>query len=144
MISIEEALSKLKENFQSSLVIHQKTSWLGMKAQKCPNDAWVYQELIYKLKPDFIIETGTAFGGGTLFLSTICEAIGHGTIITIENDKDRYSSVILNNSNIYRIFGSSVDNEVINKVKEIIDGNTVLVILDSDHSYEHVMKELES
>lgn len=142
MISSEEALQKFKEDFQNSLVIHNGTSWLGMKAQKCTGDAWVYQELIYKLRPTYVVETGTAFGGGAMFLSTICNAVGFGTVITIENDVSRYNNSEIQAQNVIRLLGSSTDESIITYLRERLNGQTVLVILDSDHSYEHVYKEL--
>lgn len=142
-VNLSQALNIFKDTYQSSLVIHTGTTWLGKKAQKYPGDAWVYQELIHRLKPDFIIETGTAFGGGALLLSTIANAIGHGTVITIENDRSRFDTVSLSNSNIEKIFGSSTDDSVIKTLQDKIQGKTALVILDSDHSYDHVAKELE-
>lgn len=142
MITSEEALLKFKEDFQKSLVIHTGTSWFGLKAQKCTGDAWMYQELIYRLKPDFVIETGTAFGGGTLFLNTICKAVGHGQVITIENDKSRYDKLNMT-TEVHRILGSSTDDVTIEILKKRVGDSTALVILDSDHSYAHVLKETE-
>ena len=128
--------------FQDSKVVHQRTRWLGRKAQKCPTDAWVYQQLIYKLKPDFIIETGTAHGGGALFLASICDMVEHGQVITIENDPAR-PSLPLTHKRIIQLRGSSTDDEVFRQVKESIKGGTAIVILDSNHSRKHVTDELK-
>ena len=71
----------------------RNTKWLGVPALKNPMDCWVYQEIIYKVKPDVIIECGTAAGGGTLFLASICDLIGKGKVIsidTLESDPSRF------------------------------------------------------
>jgi cephalosporin hydroxylase len=60
------------------------TKWLGVTARKCPFDLFVYQELIFELRPDLIIECGTAEGGSAVFLASICELVGHGEIVTID------------------------------------------------------------
>ena len=60
------------------------TSWLGVATEKFPGDLFVYQEIVAELKPDFIIETGTRFGGSALFLATVCEAMGTGQVISID------------------------------------------------------------
>ena len=51
----------------------QNTFWLGVRAQKCPLDLWIYQEILWEMKPDLIIECGTAHGGSALFLASICD-----------------------------------------------------------------------
>ncbi len=62
----------------------QNTFWLGVPVMKCPLDLWQYQEIIYELKPDIIIECGTARAGGALFLASVCDLVNHGSVITID------------------------------------------------------------
>jgi cephalosporin hydroxylase len=112
--------------------------WLGISTEKCPFDMWVYQEMIYETKPEVIIETGTRHGGSALFFAHICGLVGKGEVITIDiNECD------ISHPRVTKIIGSSVSNEVINKVKEIVSDKTAMVILDSDHSKNHVLKEME-
>ena len=61
-----------------------QVSWLGHQTGKVPLDLWAYQELIVKDRPDLIIETGTHWGGSAVFLSTICNLIGHGKVVSID------------------------------------------------------------
>mgnify|MGYP001156708492 FL=1 len=119
------------------------TYWFGIHAIKCPLDLWVYQELIYKTKPDFIIETGTNEGGSALFLANICELLNHGEIITVDiasvKDKPKHKR-------INYLQGNSVSTDTINQIKNILDKKTdrkVMVILDDDHSEKHVLNEIE-
>lgn len=120
------------------------TTWRGIPAQKCPLDLWLYQELIHRLRPSYIVETGVAAGGSTAFLADMCRLIGHGVVISIDlvmqanacRDLAGYDNVEL-------IAGSSTADDVVAKVHERVDGAGALVILDSDHTAAHVADELE-
>lgn len=116
----------------------QNTYWLGIPLQKCPLDLWIYQEIIYETKPEIIIETGTAKGGSALFFASICDLIKRGEIITID-----ISSVKISHPRIIKIIGDSISEKIFNQVKKIVRNRTVMVVLDSDHSKKHVLKELE-
>ena len=118
----------------------QKAIWLGTEAMKNPLDMWIYQEIIFETKPDLIIETGTAFGGSAKFLANICDLIGQGQVVTIDIDKKENRPT---HSRINYILGSSTSDEVVNQIKKLIKKeDKILVILDSDHSKPHVLKEL--
>lgn len=126
----------------------EQTKWLGVPFWKLPFDAFVMQELICKIKPDCIIETGTGLGGSSVFYASILEMIGHGKVITVDIDgrkqlwKDCTNMEIL--SRIRFIWGSSIDKSTLSKINSFIHPNqTIMVILDSWHSYEHVLQELE-
>ena len=60
------------------------TRWLGVRTDKCPLDLWIYQELLHELRPDLIVETGTAFGGSALYFASLCDLLGHGRVLTID------------------------------------------------------------
>jgi cephalosporin hydroxylase len=116
------------------------TSWLGYGALKCPLDMWVYQELIFRLRPDLIVETGTHSGGSAHFMATICDAVGQGSIISIDTDlRPRRPE----HPRITYVHGSSVAPDVLAQVAERASGR-VMVILDSDHRRDHVLAELEA
>jgi len=115
------------------------TYWLGVRTQKCPLDLWIYQEIIFDVKPDVTIESGTACGGSALFLASICDLVNNGEVITIDIVKDLRPS----HPRIKQLLGSSTSEETVQAVKSLINGKgAVLVILDSDHHKEHVLSEL--
>lgn len=117
------------------------TFWLGVPVAKCPLDLWVYQEIIREMKPDIIIETGTAQGGSALFLASICDLIQVGRIVTIDIRELPHRP---QHERIKYLVGSSVADEIVEEAASLIKPNErVMVILDSDHSAEHVMRELE-
>src|SRR5215472_11498401 len=106
--------------------IWQDTRWLGVPAYKCPFDLWVYQEILTEQRPDVIVETGTADGGSALFLASVCDLLGCGRVVTIDLEGR-----------------SSVDPEVLREARRGIGRrDRVMVILDSDHSRDHVLAEL--
>ena len=118
----------------------RKPFWLGIPAQKCPLDLWIYQEIIFEVKPDVIIECGTFAGGSALFLASVCDAVKRGTIITIDVE-DREGKP--RHKRIKYLLGSSTSKEIVDKVRRSIrNRHSVMVILDSDHSKDHVLKEM--
>lgn len=113
--------------------------WLNTQVFKIPFDMWIYQEIIVSLKPDVIIETGTAYGGSALFFATILDALGNGRVITVDIVKHK----VPRHKRIQYIHGSSVSSRVLRKMKMLIHKkDTVLVILDSKHTFGHVLQEL--
>src|SRR5690554_4382940 len=60
------------------------TYWMGTPLLKCPLDLWIYQEIIYEIKPDVIIETGTHQGGSARFLAYLLDVVGKGRVITVD------------------------------------------------------------
>lgn len=121
--------------------VWRNTSWLGVETHKCPLDLWVYQEIICESRPDIIVESGTAYGGSALFLASVCDLLGHGEVVTIDIE-DRAGRPA--HKRIEYLHGSSVSEEIVCRVGQLVEGKRrVLVILDSDHSKEHVLRELE-
>lgn len=124
----------------------EKISWLGTPMYKLPFDAIVLQELIYKIQPNIIIETGTARGGSALFFATLCELLDHGKVITVDI-ADKVSPSTFNNKifkkRVIRHLGSSIDSAIVDNIKRSTEGAVTLVTLDSWHTKEHVLKELE-
>jgi cephalosporin hydroxylase len=139
--------------------------WLGRPAIQFPQDQVALQELIWSIKPDLIIETGIAHGGSLMFsasmlaLLDIEEAINAGNsinpniskrkVLGIDVDIRDHNKIAIEAhpmaSRIQMIEGSSIDSHIINQVQEIAkDYQTVLVCLDSNHTHEHVLAELEA
>ena len=119
------------------------TYWQGIPVLKCPLDLWLYQEIIFNQKPDFIIECGVAYGGTTAYLADICKLVGKGEVIGVDIEIKQETRVSLSKyQNIQLIQGSSVDIQITEKVFEIVGDSNTLVILDSDHTKDHVLQEL--
>ena len=117
------------------------TRWLGVGAEKCPLDLWVYQEIIVEKRPDVIVECGTLHGGSALFMASVCEAIGHGRVISIDV-ADRRGG--LTHPRIDFRTGNSIAERTVQDVRgSIRPGEAVMAVLDSDHRREHVLREME-
>jgi cephalosporin hydroxylase len=106
------------------------------------------QEIIWQLKPDLIIETGIAHGGSLIFYASILELIGKGEVVGIDIDLREHNRKEIENHPMYKritmINGSSVSEDTVNKVRAVAAGKqTVMVALDSNHTHDHVLKELE-
>lgn len=119
------------------------THWLGTRVLKLPLDLWVYQELLYRQRPDVIIESGTFYGGSALYLASICSLIGQGRVITIDVKAWGDSRPV--HDRITYVHGSSVDPDVVASVRGTIGPEeNVMVMLDSAHERDHVLAELRA
>jgi len=123
-------------------------SWLGVPILQLPQDMVMMQELIWKTRPDVIVETGVHLGGSAVFYASMLELIGNGQVVSIDLTIPRTTRATLAahpmGRRITLIEGSSVDESVAAQVRALIDPQArVLVALDSDHSRAHVRRELE-
>jgi cephalosporin hydroxylase len=114
--------------------------WLGVAALKCPFDLWVYQEILHEIKPEIIVETGTARGGSALFLASILDLIGSGALVAIDIVRRPEWPT---HPRISYLTGSSTSAAILDQVHARVAGRSrVMVILDSDHRKDHVLDEL--
>jgi cephalosporin hydroxylase len=119
----------------------QDTRWFGVPVAKIPFDLWIYQEILFETKPDLIIECGTANGGSAFYLACLMDMLGKGQIVTIDVTPIADHP---NHPRIKYLTGSSVSKEIVEEVKKhVVSSQSVLVILDSDHSASHVYAELQ-
>ncbi len=124
-------------------------SWMGRPIIQFPQDMVIMQELIWELQPDLIIETGIAHGGSLVFYASILQLIGKGRVIGVDIDIRKHNRVAIEKHpmfhRIHLIEGSSIDLSTIEKVRsEINDAKKVMVCLDSFHTHEHVLAELNA
>jgi cephalosporin hydroxylase len=123
--------------------------WLGVPIIQMPEDLIIFQEIVYKTQPDLIIETGVARGGSIIFWASIQRLCGiTGKVLGVDIDIREHARNAINNSNfkgeINLIEGSSVENKVVDSVKSIVSQHKrIMVVLDSNHTHEHVLSELE-
>ena len=123
-------------------------SWLGRPIIQLPQDMIAMQEIIWNTKPDLLIETGIAHGGSLIFYASLFEIIGKGQVVGIDIDIRPHNRKEIEKHPLYKrikmIEGSSVSPEIIKKVSEYSKGKErIMVVLDSNHTHEHVFKELE-
>jgi cephalosporin hydroxylase len=122
--------------------LRQAPLWMGTPIQKNPLDLMIVHEILYEVKPDVIIEAGTADGGSALYMANMMDLLGHGKkVVTIDI---KASAIRPSHPRIEYLVGSSTAPEIVAKVKSFISpGDKVLVSLDSDHRRNHVLRELQ-
>jgi cephalosporin hydroxylase len=124
-------------------------TWLGRPVIQWPQDLVALQEVIWAVKPRLIIETGIAHGGSLIFTSSMLELIGDdGKVVGVDIDIRSHNRVEIEQHPMYKriemIEGSSIDEGIVEQVRRHAEGvSPVMVILDSNHTHEHVLAELE-
>lgn len=124
-------------------------SWLGRPLIQLPEDVLRIQEVIYRVKPDVIIETGVAHGGSLILYASLCKAMGKGRVVGVDIEIRKHNREAIEshelNSYITLIEGNSIDAQIVAQVgSHVKSKETVLVILDSNHTKHHVACELEA
>jgi cephalosporin hydroxylase len=123
--------------------------WLGRPIIQYPQDMIAMQELIWDIKPDLIVETGIAHGGSLIFYASILELIGGpGKVLGIDIDIRPQNRAAIEAHAMFKriqmIQGSAVDDQVAAQVRQVAQAHkTIMVVLDSYHSHDHVRQELE-
>jgi cephalosporin hydroxylase len=136
---VESAKVKYSYNF----------AWMGRPIVQYPQDMIAMQEIIWHVKPDLIIETGIAHGGSLIFYASMLELIGEqGQILGLDIDIREHNRIEIEKHKMFKritmIEGSSIDEEIAQQVYELAKNKQrVLVVLDSNHTHEHVLKELQ-
>jgi cephalosporin hydroxylase len=124
-------------------------TWMGRPIIQYPQDLIAMQEILWKVKPQLIIETGIAHGGGLIFYASMLELMGSkGEVLGIDIDIRKHNRRAIEHhpmsKRIMMIQGSSTDETVVDRVYELARGKGhVLVTLDSNHTHDHVLKELQ-
>lgn len=137
-----EAFNKISGALYESSITWKTVHWRGRPLVKWPSDLWVYMELIQMTRPQVIVETGTYEGGSAMFFADMQKVFGiEGMVITVDNDVNKPTPPLP----ILSLRGDSVSDEILRQVEKHTKGcPAVLVSLDSDHTYEHVKKELDA
>ena len=150
----EEGLNLLSTLWIKAAAEHRlmyEPTWLGRPIIQFPTDIVAMQELIWRIRPDAIVETGVAHGGSLILSASILELIGKGSVIGVDVEIRRHNREAIENHplqhRIRLIEGSSTAPETVQAVLDALQlldaAHTVLVVLDSNHSEAHVLEELE-
>jgi len=124
-------------------------TWMGRPIIQLPDDMVRLQEVIYAIQPDVIIETGVAHGGSLIFYASLCKAMEKGRIVGVDIEIRPHNRKALEehplHSYLTLIEGSSVDPAIVDQVRSNVRaGESVLILLDSNHTKAHVLAELEA
>lgn len=123
-------------------------TWLGRPIIQLPDDMLRIQEVIYTIEPDVIVETGIAHGGSLIFYATLCKAMEKGRVIGVDIDIREHNRKAIESHRLFDLItlieADSIAEQAVGQVASQIDKNdTTLVILDSNHTYDHVLRELQ-
>lgn len=122
-------------------------SWLGRPIIQYPQDMIAMQEIIWDVKPDIIIETGIAHGGSLIYYASLLELIGHGEVLGIDIEIRSHNRAAIEAHPMFKrirlLEGSSTAPDIVEQVKKAAKDKRALVVLDSNHTHEHVLAELE-
>jgi cephalosporin hydroxylase len=145
-----QSMHEVIDNFHKLFYESSKwssTRWLGVTALQNPNDAWIHQEIIVDVKPDFIVEAGTLYGGSAALWATVLQQVNaHGRVITIDikDQSAEAKKLPIVKQYVDFMIGSSTDPAIVGEITKRVGGRKVLVILDSDHSKDHVLAEMKA
>jgi cephalosporin hydroxylase len=124
-------------------------TWLGRPIIQFPQDMVAMQEIIWRVNPELIVETGIAHGGSLIFYASILELLGgKGSVLGIDIDIRKHNRVEIEKHSMYKritmIEGSSLEQEVVDRVVKLAHGKKpVMVVLDANHTHEHVLREMQ-
>jgi len=119
---------------------YNNTRWLGVSTQKSPLDTWIFQELLFEVKPDVMVETGTYKGGSSFYYASLMDLLRHGRVLTV--DIEDYPGKP-DHPRVTFFLGSSTSSKTLDQLRAAIaPGEKVMVTLDSDHHAPHVAEEL--
>lgn len=124
-------------------------SWLGRPIIQLPEDMFRVQEVVYRLRPDVIVETGIAHGGSLIFYASLCHAMGHGRVVGVDIEIRPHNRTAIEahelSHRITLIEGDSIAEDVVAEVRSCVaPGESALVMLDGKHTKAHVLAELEA
>lgn len=122
-------------------IITKQVTWMGIPLWKNVLDLQVYQEIIFDLSPEVIVEIGSAHGGSTLFFAHLCDLLNKGTVLSIDLARTDY---VAKHERIIELTGNSTSEKIIRDAHEIVAGRDALVIQDGDHSKDVVLADLRN
>jgi len=121
-------------------IVFDQCRWMGVPALKNPLDAWIYQEILWDVRPDVLIEIGSHSGGSTLYFAHLMDILDHGQVVSIDIDRSRFR---VEHARITALTGDCAAPEIVGKVAALCHGRKVIVIHDGDHRRPAVRRDLE-
>ncbi|NWA00902.1 cephalosporin hydroxylase family protein [Pseudomonas gingeri] len=145
----DEKLQGLAREFFNESAKHKYSyhfSWMGRPIIQLPQDMMAMQEIIWQVKPDLVIECGIAHGGSIIYYASLLELQGHGEVLGIDRDIRPHNREAIEShpmsKRISMIEGSSIELSTVEQVRKAAEGKRVILVLDSNHTHDHVLEEL--
>lgn len=141
-----QALSRTWIHQTSATKYSYNFTWLGRPIIQYPQDIVALQEIIWRTRPELVIETGIAHGGSLVFLASMMELVGQGSVLGVDIDIRAHNRAAIEahpmSRRIAMIQGSSIHPDVVAQVAKHASGRRTMVVLDSNHTKDHVAAEL--
>jgi cephalosporin hydroxylase len=147
LLSPRATVERFHELYYNSPYTNGVNRWMGIRAVQNPNDVWIIQEILFEVKPDFLVETGTFKGGSAVMWALLLREINPSSrIITIdiEDQAAEAKALPIFQERVDFLVGSSTAPQMIAEVKRRVAGRRAVVLLDSNHRKEHVLAELKA
>jgi cephalosporin hydroxylase len=136
-LPLKEVLSVM----QTRILNH--TTYFGIRTLKSPVDFWIYQEILFETRPDFVIEIGNCCGGSTLALAHLCDCLGKGQVVALDLSHEAVPELVRRHPRIHLIEGDACQSFA--KVRGLVlRGAGVMVIEDSAHTFENTLGVLNT
>jgi cephalosporin hydroxylase len=120
----------------------RETHWMGVRALKNPLDVWVYQEILHELRPDCVVELGSAYGGSALFFAHMLDLLGgEGQVVTVDHAHSEFRA---KHPRIVKVSGDTRDPDVIERTHLLAHGRKTLLIHDAAHETDAVLTDLRN
>ncbi len=139
--SLNMTLAQWSVNHQVRVLLQGECKWMGVTTFKNPLDMWIYQELIFEVKPDVVVEIGSYYGASALFLAHLLDLMGKGIVVTIDIERSMYN---VEHDRIVTVTGDSSSAPIVNRVARLCQDSTVMVIHDGDHNSPQVLKDMRA
>jgi cephalosporin hydroxylase len=120
-------------------IVFDHVRWVGVKTLKNPLDCWIYQEILWEVRPDVVVEIGSVAGGGTLYFCHLLDLLGHGTVVSVEEDRTQSQ---VKHPRLIEITGNSGELHVQDQVASLCADQKTLLVHDADHSKDAVLRDL--
>ncbi len=141
--------SRVKQLYGAEVAVRYRYTynfkWLGVPIIQFPDDIAALSEIVWAVKPDLVIETGIAHGGSLIFYASMLELLGgEGRVLGIDIDIREHNRAVIEHHPLARridmMQGSSIDPAVVSRAAAMAQGKRVMVVLDSDHTESHVLR----
>lgn len=139
--SMKMTLAQWSVNHQVRLIKRGECKWMGLTAYKNPLDMWIYQELIFEVKPEVIVEVGSCYGASALFMAHMFDLMGTGIVVTIDIERSMYK---VKHDRIVTVTGDSSSAPIVNRVARLCQDKMVMVVHDGDHNSAQVLKDMRA
>jgi cephalosporin hydroxylase len=125
--------------YHQDRIVFEKVQWMGVQALKNPLDCWIYQEILWEVRPEVVVEIGSFAGGSTLYFCHLCDLIGQGLVVSLDADRSHFQ---VQHLRLVEITGDCWEPAVTARVAALCAGKRTMVVHDAEHTQDAVLRAL--